>query len=134
MESGGQFLRAKYAFRGMAASLDATVPLGADKPVILSGLARWQGQGLPRTAFVRLGDETLSLLLHFAFRSDQVIDIPRSAIHSVRWHDGVAEFDYRLSSGADELLRLTNWRSRFGTPVRPINCEALARVLGGHAA
>ncbi|BBH17424.1 hypothetical protein Back2_17110 [Nocardioides baekrokdamisoli] len=133
MQSGAQVVRAKYAFRGMAASLGATIPLAPNTRITLSGIARWHVQGMPRTAYVRLSDDRLSVLLHFAFRPDQVIDMPRTAIRSVRWSGGITEIDYQMSSGAEELLRLGDWRGRFGAPSQPIECRALASALGWDA-
>jgi hypothetical protein len=65
-------MRAKYAFAGAKAELERTAPLDPDEDVLLHGAMRLRGVGLmPRPVVLRLTAQRISVLAHYAFRSDR---------------------------------------------------------------
>jgi hypothetical protein len=75
---------------------------------------------------VRLTEDRLCVLLHFAFKPDVVYEIPIASIRSVQWRCGTLEIEYRTASGEAKALRVTAWRGPYGAPTKVIDCQALA--------
>ena len=108
----GRRLRATYAFGGARAELDRTVPVEPGEQVLLRGAMRLRGVGLlPRPVVLRLTRCRLAVLAHYAFRPDQVWDLPRDSIRTVQVVDGAVEVSW---ASADEtaVLALAGWTGR----------------------
>lgn len=95
----------------------------------MTGAARWDGDGLKRTAFVRLTEQRLSVLIHYAFAADRVIELPKTAIGSVRGRPASVDIPWLDAEGQEHVLALTNWRGRYGKPFPTVDCQALRAAL-----
>jgi hypothetical protein len=84
----------------------------ADEQVIFRGAMRLRGVGLlPRPVVLRLTRRRLTVLAHFAFRPDQVWDLPRECIRTVRVVRGHLDVCWSSEDGPS-VLSLAGWTGR----------------------
>jgi hypothetical protein len=127
----GRRLRATYAFAGAAVELGRTVPLRAGEEILLHGVMRLRRLGrLPRPVALRLTPQRLSLLLHFAFQPDRVLDLPRGSVRQV----GLARNAVQLSWTSDDaggitVMRLTGWTGRPAVDSSLYDAGAVSDIL-----
>lgn len=123
---GGRQLRAKYEFAGATPEIERTLPLGVGEEVLLHGVMRLRGRGLPRPAVLRLTGPRLVVLVHFAIHSDLLWELPRSAIDSVDQVGSAVHITWSNQQGGQEVLRLTRWTGRVAPddPIEDLPCAA----------
>ena len=97
--------------------------------MLLHGVARLRGGGLPRPALLRLTRPRLVVLTHYALQPDRVLELPRAAVRAVTVRRGVLRLTWTAEDGGQRVTRLTRWTGRpaFDTPVQDV--AALADVL-----
>jgi len=81
-------LNAAYAFAGMTAELEKTMPLGNGETIIAQGNVRvrtWYGE--PRS-LLRLTNRRLFILVHRAFGPDRITVVPAGALQSADQQSG----------------------------------------------
>jgi hypothetical protein len=106
----GRRLRARASSAGAAAALDRAVPLAPGEQVLLRGGMRLHGTRLlPRPVLLRLTAPRLVVLAHFAFRPDQVWELPRPAIRHVELFKGTLRITWSDQAGAVTVLQLAGW-------------------------
>ena len=127
----GRQLRATYAFAGAAAELSRTVPLSDGEEVLLHGVMRLRRVGrLPRPVVLRLTPQRLSLLMHYAFQPDRVVDLPHASVRDVRLLRKAIQVLWTSDdAGGMAVVRLAGWTGRpaFDSPL--CDAEAVAGVL-----
>ena len=118
----GRQMRAKYAFAGAREEMERTAPLEPDEDVLLHGAMRLRGVGaLPRPVALRLTARRLTVLAHYAFRSDRVWELPRGAVRNAELVRGAVHVTWVADeSGSTSVLKLTGWsgRSALDRPLR----------------
>lgn len=126
-EQFGRQLRAKFKFSGAAAELEATVPPAPNEPVLLAGAVRlyWPGH-LPRPLVLRLTPSRLVALKHRGFGADQVVDLPRAAVDSIRLDGDVLAVTWRSSASTSSVLSFQPWTGpkRVSSPLRDMSAVA----------
>ena len=109
----GRQLRVAYAFGGATVALRRTVPLLPDEGVLFHGVMRLRGHGLvPRPAVLRVTPPRLVVLAHFAFRRDQLWELPRTAIRGVAMARGVLQITWTDESAGQQIMQLSRWTGR----------------------
>jgi hypothetical protein len=127
-ERFGRRLRATYAFAGARAELARTVPV-ADEDVLFGGVMRLRRLGrLPRPVVLRLTRQRLTLLAHYAFQPDRVIDLPHASLRGVRVVGRALEVSWTAEEGPC-TLRLTGWTGRPALDRPLYDVESVANVL-----
>lgn len=124
-------MRARYAFAGATTELARTVPLGAGEQVLLHGAMRLRRAGrLPRPVAMRLTNQRLSLVLHYALQPDRVWDLPRAAARDVRLRRGAVRISSSDDAGGTDGIALTRWTGRpaLDTALRDVDAVADALI------
>ena len=127
----GRQMRAAYAFAGATAELEGTAPLDADEEVVLHGAMRLRGRGLlPRPVVLRLTARRLTVLAHYALRSDHVWDLSREAVRGVELVPGGVRVTWLSDpAGSTAVLNLTSWTGRPALDRALRDASAVAEVL-----
>jgi hypothetical protein len=124
-------MRAKYAFAGAKAELERTAPLDPDEDVLLHGAMRLRGVGLlPRPVVLRLTARRLTVLAHYAFRSDRVWELPRGAVRNAELVRGAVHVTWVSDrAGSIAVLKLTGWTGRSALDGSLRDATSVADVL-----
>jgi hypothetical protein len=123
-------MRARYAVAGATTELARTVPLGPGEEVLLHGAMRLRRAGrLPRPVALRLTNDRLTLLLHYALQPDRVWDVPRAAVRDVRLVRGAVRVAWAEDADGDGGIRLTRLTGRPALDTSLTDVSAVADVL-----
>jgi hypothetical protein len=98
-------MRARYAFPGASREIDRTLPLAPNEAVLEDGSVslRW-GVILQRPGSLRLSESRLVILGHYAFRPDQVTEIPAGALENVEGDSlGWTRLTFRTETGVGSV-------------------------------
>jgi hypothetical protein len=76
----GHHHRTQYRFIGMAEELAGTCPLDSDEVVFGEGRCRVRRSWRYPLGYYRSSDRRISILTHFGFRPDQIVEVARSEI------------------------------------------------------
>jgi hypothetical protein len=103
-------IRALYAFRGLPAELNRTLPLDAGERVILEGTLRCRSSaGSQRISYVRLTSDRFVLLRHYAWRPDAVTEVPPRAVRKVDRESARLEVTWTGQDGRVSFISLAPW-------------------------
>ena len=83
---------------------------------------------LPRPVALRLTDQRLTLLLHYALQPDRVWDVPRAAVRDVRLVRGAVRVEWADSDG-DGGIGLARWTGRPALDTSLTDVRAVADAL-----
>lgn len=124
-------MKAQYAFGGATVELARTVPLEDGEDVLLHGAMRLRGVGvLPRPVVLRLTPRRLTVLAHYAFRSDQLWDLPRGSVQSVDVVGSVLQVAWVSEEPESRsLLKFTRWTGRTALDRALRDVDAVADAL-----
>jgi hypothetical protein len=95
-------LRALYSPRGMSGGLQRTLPLTNDERVIIEGTLRlYHGRLRSAMGYIRLTNDRLLLLHHYAAHPDRVTEVPPGALRTIDRTGRRVELTW---TGADEQI------------------------------
>lgn len=103
------------------------MPRAPHESVLLAGVARLHRPGhLPRPLVLRLTPSRLVALQHHGFGADQVLNLPRVAIDTIRLNDDVIAVTWRSSATASSVLSFQPWTGpkRVTSPLRDMSAVA----------
>ena len=119
-----------YAFRGLPAELNRTLPLDADERVIIEGtLLRYNSYLSQPISYVRLTSNRFLLLRHYAWRPDTVTEVPPRAIRKVGRAGARLEMTWTDHDGRISVISLTPWAMPNAWPPAFTNLDQLTSDL-----